>query len=106
MYVDEGNNYCDGGGDNDNDDDDDDDDDDWWPTFRALALRQRECDEGLTLETSAIAWHFPHRHTIDTPVCLPPRRRSQPSSLKIWHYTVGGRAAEHKGLSSVALRKS
>ena len=42
--------------------------------------------EGLALETSAIvsftAFHYPHQHTVDTPVCLPPRRRSQPSSLK------------------------
>ena len=49
-------------------------------------------DEGLALETSAIvsftAFHYPHQHTVDTPVCLPPRRRSQPSSLKSWHYTV------------------
>ena len=48
-------------------------------------------DEGLALETSAIvsftAFHYPHQHTVDTPVCLPPRRRSQPSSLKSWHYT-------------------
>ena len=27
-----------------------------------------------------------YQHTVDTPVCLPPRRRSQPSSLKSWHY--------------------
>ena len=44
------------------------------------------------LETSAIVsfttFHYPHQHTVDTPVCLPPRRRSQPSSLKSWHYTV------------------
>ena len=49
-------------------------------------------DEGLALETSAIvsftAFHYPHQHTVDTPVCLSPRRRSQPSSLKSWHYTV------------------
>ena len=49
-------------------------------------------DEGLAFETSAIvsftAFHYPHQHTVDTPVCLPPRRRSQPSSLKSWHYTV------------------
>ena len=32
----------------------------------------------------------PHQHTVDTPVCLPPRRRSQPSSLKSWHYTISG----------------
>ena len=48
-------------------------------------------DEGLALETSAIvsftAFHYPHQHTVDTPVCLPPRRRSQPSSLKGRHYT-------------------
>ena len=48
-------------------------------------------DEGLALETSAIgsftAFHYPHQLTVDTPVCLPPRRRSQPSSLKSWHYT-------------------
>ena len=48
-------------------------------------------DEGLALEMSAIvsftAFHYPHQHTVDTPVCLPPRRRSQPSSLKSWHYT-------------------
>ena len=48
-------------------------------------------DEGLALETSAIvsftAFHYPHQHTVDTPVCLPPRRRSQPGSLKSWHYT-------------------
>ena len=47
-------------------------------------------DEGLALETSAIvsftAFHYPHQHTVDTPVCLPPRRRSQPSSFKSWHY--------------------
>ena len=53
-----------------------------------LALRS---DEGLALETSAIvsftAFHYPHQHTVDTPVCLPPRRRSQPSSLKSWRYT-------------------
>ena len=49
-------------------------------------------DEGLALETSAIvsftAFHYPYQHTVDTPVCLPPRRRSQPSSLKSWHYTI------------------
>ena len=49
-------------------------------------------DEGLALETSAIvsftAFHYPHQHTVDTPVCLPQRRRSQPSSLKSWHYTM------------------
>ena len=49
-------------------------------------------DEGLALETSAIvsftAFHYPHQHAVDTPVCLPPRRRSQPSSLKSWHYTI------------------
>ena len=54
------------------------------PVFRS--------DEGLALETSAIvsftAFHYPHQHTVDTPVCFPPRRRSQPSSLKSWHYTV------------------
>ena len=48
-------------------------------------------DEGLALETSAIVsfttFNYPHQHTVDTPVCLPPRRRSQPSSLKSWHYT-------------------
>ena len=53
---------------------------------------QIRSDEGLALETSAIvsftAFHYPHQHTVDTPVCLPPRRRSQPSSLKSWHYTV------------------
>ena len=31
-------------------------------------------DEGLALETSAIvsftAFHYPHQHTVDTPVCL------------------------------------
>ena len=55
---------------------------------RKLQIRS---DEGLALETSAIvsftAFHYPHQHTVDTPVCLPPRRRSQPSSLKSWHYT-------------------
>ena len=37
-------------------------------------------NEGLTLETSAIvsftAFHYPHQHTVDTPVCLLPCRRS------------------------------
>ena len=51
----------------------------------------RANDEGLALETSAIvsftAFHYPRQRTVDTPVCLPPRRRSQPSSLKSWHYT-------------------
>ena len=37
---------------------------------------------------SFTASHYPHQHTVDTPVCLPPRRRSQPSSLKSWHYTI------------------
>ena len=37
---------------------------------------------------SFMAFHNPHQHTVDTPVCLPPRQRSQPSSLKSWHYTV------------------
>ena len=56
----------------------------------ALGISIRS-DEGLALETSAIvsftAFHYPHQHTVDTPVCLPPRRRSQPSSFKSWHYT-------------------
>ena len=34
-------------------------------------------DEGLALETSAIvsftAFHYPHQHTVDTPVCQPPK---------------------------------
>ena len=37
---------------------------------------------------SFTAFHYPHQHTADTPVCLPPRRRSQSSSLKSWHYTT------------------
>ena len=44
------------------------------------------------------AFHYPHQHTVDTPVCLPPCRRSQPSSLKSWHYT--GITKPHLGMHS------
>ena len=37
----------------------------------------------LTLETSITL-----TNTVDTPVCLPPRQRSQLSSLKSWHCTA------------------
>ena len=61
------------------------------PASRAAFFLIRS-DEGLALETSAIvsftAFHYPHQHTVETPVCLPPRQRSQPSSFKSWHYTV------------------
>ena len=43
--------------------------------------------ETIVSIVSFTAFHYPHQHTVDTPVCLPPRRRSQPSSLKSWHYT-------------------
>ena len=49
--------------------------------MRVMERRERDI-------VSFTAFHNPHQHTVDTPVCLPPRRRSQPSSLKSWHYTV------------------
>ena len=48
---------------------------------RVMERRERDNSYSFT------AFHYPHQHTVDTPVCLPPRRRSQPSSLKSWHYT-------------------
>ena len=58
------------------------------PLFKWLAVQESVCDIATIAIVSFTAFHYPHQHTVDTPVCLPPRRRSQPSSLKSWHYTV------------------
>ena len=44
-------------------------------------LQVKKFGYGKKAIVSFTAFHYPHQHTVDAPVCLPPRRRSQPSSL-------------------------
>ena len=59
----------------------------WHPQVCRLPLTMKNLMLNVSI-VSFTAFHYPHQHTVDTPVCLPPRRRSQPSSFKSWHYTV------------------
>ena len=61
---------------------------------RSVCLRQSS-GEWLTLETSTQLFchgvYYPHQHTVDTPVCLPPRRRSCPVVLRAGITLISGK---------------